>query len=256
MSLKKVLGPDIPQNALVFLFFWVFLFFFEVFGFLVVLVAGKSFRNQKPKKTRGKPKKPKKPMSLKKVLGPDIPQNALVFLVFWVFLVFFEVFGFLVVLIADKSFRNQWPQEKRWTPSNSNQTNNTSKNNSWPRHSWYLIFWSEKKRKSRENKNMQNGGPHSAAFCFEIVSSLVVFHQPIWKIWVKLENFPYFRNRNKTIFESSHHLVTISFLGGGIRIHQSRLGIFGIPIVLTRFLDTSQVFFSFCLKGIHRVFVF
>ena len=89
MSPKKVLGPDIPQNALFFLFFLVF---FEVFGFLVVLVAGKSFRNQKPKKTRGKPKKTKKTMSPKKVLGPDIPQNALVFLFFLFFFGFFRGF--------------------------------------------------------------------------------------------------------------------------------------------------------------------
>ena len=49
VPLNKVLGPDIPQNPLVFCFFLFFLVFFEVFGFLVVLVADKSFRSQKTK---------------------------------------------------------------------------------------------------------------------------------------------------------------------------------------------------------------
>ena len=47
MPLNKVLGPDIPENPLFFLFFLFFLVFLKVFWFLVVLVADKSFRNQK-----------------------------------------------------------------------------------------------------------------------------------------------------------------------------------------------------------------
>jgi len=76
MPLYKVLGPDIPQNPLF------FVFFFEVFEFLVVLVADKSFRSQKPKKLKENQKKTKEPMPLNKVLGPDILQNPLVFCFF------------------------------------------------------------------------------------------------------------------------------------------------------------------------------
>ena len=105
MPLKKVLGPVIPQNPL--FFCCLFLFFFsEVFGFLVVLVADKSFRSQKPKKSR-KTKKNKKTMPLNMVLGLDIPQNPLFF---FVFVFFSEVFRFLVALVADKSFRSQKPK--------------------------------------------------------------------------------------------------------------------------------------------------
>ena len=50
MPLNKVLGPDIPQNPLVFWFFWFFWFLFEVFWFLVVSVADKSLQSPKPKK--------------------------------------------------------------------------------------------------------------------------------------------------------------------------------------------------------------
>ena len=58
-----------------------FVFFFEVFGVLVVLVADKSFRSQKPKKLEENQKKQKK--TLNKVLGPDIPQNPLFVFVFF-----------------------------------------------------------------------------------------------------------------------------------------------------------------------------
>ena len=53
-----VLGLDIPQNPLFFLFF--FVFFSEVFRlFLVALVADKSFRSQKPKTFEENKKKQK-----------------------------------------------------------------------------------------------------------------------------------------------------------------------------------------------------
>ena len=78
MPLNKVLGPDIPENPLFFFCFF-FLVFLKVFWFLVVLVADKSFRSQKPIKTRGKPKTTYKTMPVKKILGPDITENPLVF---------------------------------------------------------------------------------------------------------------------------------------------------------------------------------
>ena len=82
MPLNKVLDPNIPENPLVFCVFCFFVFL-EVFGFVVVLVADKSFRNQKPKKNEENQKQPKKKtMPLKKILGPDIPENH-VFSVLW-----------------------------------------------------------------------------------------------------------------------------------------------------------------------------
>ena len=82
-------GPDIPENPSAFLFFC----FSRVFLFLVVPVADKNFRDQKPKK-RGKQKKQKKTIPLNKVLGPDVPEKLCVFCCFFVFVfLVFLVFG-------------------------------------------------------------------------------------------------------------------------------------------------------------------
>ena len=79
MPLNKVLGPDIPDNPCFFLKFPVFLsVFLEVFWFLAVLVADKSFRSPKPKKPDENQKK-QRIMFLKKVFGPNIPENAVPF---------------------------------------------------------------------------------------------------------------------------------------------------------------------------------
>ena len=72
-------------------------------------------------------------MPLKKVLGPDIPENPPFFVLF--FLVFLEVFGVLVALVADKSFRNQKPKKIRGKPKKKNKKNNASEQSPWPRHS-------------------------------------------------------------------------------------------------------------------------
>ena len=89
MLLNKALGPHIPDKPF---FLGDFFQGFWVFG---SLSSRQKLPEPKTKKTRGKPKKTKKtkkPMSLKKVLGPDIPQNALVFLFFFGFFVFFRGF--------------------------------------------------------------------------------------------------------------------------------------------------------------------
>ena len=120
-------GPDIPENPL-------FFCFLEVFGFLVVLVADKSFRNQKTKNLEENQKK-------QCLWTKSLAQTFLRMLCFFCFLsVFLEVLGFLVVLVADKSFRNQKPKENE--ENQKQQNNNGSKGNSWPKHSWESFFFS------------------------------------------------------------------------------------------------------------------
>ena len=164
--------PSYSSESFVFLLF-IFVFFSEVFGFLVVLVADKSFRSQKPKKSR-KTKKNKKTMPLNMVLGLDIPQNPLFF---FVFVFFSEVFRFLVTLVADKSFRSQKP--KTFEENKKNKKNNAFEQSPWPRHSsesffccffcWFLFevfgflvvlvadksFHGQKQKKPEENQKYQ-----------------------------------------------------------------------------------------------------
>ena len=167
MPLNKVLGPDIPQNPLVFLFFCFFWFLFEVFWFLVVSIADKSLRSPKPKKleeNQKKQKKTKKPMPLNKVLGPDIPQNPLVFLFFCFFWFLFEVFWFLVVSVADKSLRSPKPKKR-----DENQLTATLKKQFLAQTFLVCIFVRWKKEQASE----ENPGPKHSWESF-------VFHFVVW----------------------------------------------------------------------------
>ena len=82
---QECLGQGLCSEALVFLVFFGFPRVFLIFGsgsFYRLLGPPKTKKPRgKPKKTK-KTKKPKKPMPLNKVLGPDIPENPLFFLVF------------------------------------------------------------------------------------------------------------------------------------------------------------------------------
>lgn len=109
MPLKKVLGPDIPENPMIvdFLFSWRF------FWFLAALVADKSFRNQKQTTKKQKQPPQKNNNAYEQSPWPRNSWQSLVFVgCFSAFLsVFLEVSCFLAVLVADKSFRSPKPKE-------------------------------------------------------------------------------------------------------------------------------------------------
>ena len=108
MPLKKVLGPDMPENTVFFCFFGVALVF--------LTLGSPSSRYKLPGPKTKINEENTKTMHLNKVLGPDIPENPLFFCFSCVSLVFLGCFWFLAVLVADKSFRNQNHKKKRGKP--------------------------------------------------------------------------------------------------------------------------------------------
>ena len=161
MPLNKVLGPDIPQNPLVFLFFCFFWFLFEVFWFLVVSIADKSLRSPKPKKLEENQKKQKKQCLWTKSLAQTFLRILWFFCFFW-FL--FEVFWFSVVSVADKSLRSPKPKKR-----DENQLTATLKKQFLAQTFLVCIFVQWKKEQASE----ENPGPKHSWESF-------VFHFVVW----------------------------------------------------------------------------
>ena len=108
-----------PRRSSVFLLF-------QVIFTILVADDDESVQIQKPRNwsLTKKHQKTRKPKPLKKVLGPNIPENPLGFLFCQIFFVFLKCFGFFAILVAEKNIIRI--QKKKSETKKTKTTKNSS----------------------------------------------------------------------------------------------------------------------------------